>query len=197
MSDAKLRDLQRRALAGDRDAEARLLGELVRLGRLTPERAQVAALVGHPTTAEALGVAVETPATLWAWVRAVAEADREAGHRALLAACGVVRPVWESENAGDGRFGVLEDACAEWIAGQRETHVLEVAVLDMPYPSPISYPPNRAARVVRALALSLLAEGEAPHLLDGLRYAHQTAPSELKAAITAAVGGWIQCKIRI
>jgi hypothetical protein len=55
VADARVRDLERAAGAGDVDARARLLVERVRAGRLTQERLELAAYCGHPAAREVLG----------------------------------------------------------------------------------------------------------------------------------------------
>lgn len=55
MADARVRDLERAAGAGDVDAQARLLVERVRAGRLTQERLELAAYAGDAAALTALG----------------------------------------------------------------------------------------------------------------------------------------------
>lgn len=57
MADERQRELERKASAGDVEAEAKLLLERVRSGDLTEERLKLAAYLGHEPAAVAVGIA--------------------------------------------------------------------------------------------------------------------------------------------
>jgi hypothetical protein len=187
--DADLRKLERDAHGGDADAQARLLAERVRRGLLQPERQRVAALlgVGDDGTASLTG---------WAWLAALAKAGPEAGLRTALAGAAHVQPVWERGTPEDDRFAVGLAACEAWLLRPNadSRRIAVEAALQLPDPSPISYPPNRAARALRFVGRAIEADGEEkrlPLLLDGLRFAHQTSTSnDLRAAIIGALLPW-------
>ena len=188
MPDADLRQLEREAQGGDADAQARLLAERVRRGLLNPERQRVAAL---------LEVGGEAPLTGWAWLAALVNSGPEAAIRTALAAAVQVQPVWERGTPNDDRFAVALAACDVWLqrpSGDTRQQAIEAA-LGIPDPSPISYPPNRAARVLRFLGRAIKADCEEdrrPLLLDGVRFAHQTSvSSELREAIQGALMPWL------
>jgi hypothetical protein len=65
VADDRLRDLERRAQAGDLEAQARLLRERLRAGDLTQGRLELAAYLGHEPARVALGpTAPDEPADL-------------------------------------------------------------------------------------------------------------------------------------
>ncbi len=193
MSDADLRQLEREAQGGDAEALSRLLAEQIRRGLLQPERQRVAILLG-------LGGDEATP-TGWQWLAALVQAGPEAALRTSIAAAAHVQSVWERGNPGDDRFRLALAACDAWLrAPSEESRSAAVSTaLNVPDPSPISYPPNRAARALRFVGRAIQADGEdsrRPLLLDGLRFAHQTSTSsELRATIMDKIVPWVRLNV--
>ncbi|MCW8139327.1 MAG: hypothetical protein KIT58_10540 [Planctomycetota bacterium] len=85
MTDQRLRALERDALHGDVEAQARLLLERVRVGDLTEERLRLAAYLGDERARLALGEsAPEPPDDIVAWVRGLDALGSEVATRVAL-----------------------------------------------------------------------------------------------------------------
>jgi hypothetical protein len=106
MSDARLRDLERRATQGDLDARRDLLQLRLRSGRLDRERLQLTAYLGDVTAREVCGDrrwAVPPGAARWGtpiaapldWVEGLRAWGKEAAVRAAVAAARVMLEPWE------------------------------------------------------------------------------------------------------
>ena len=117
MSDARTRELERRALLGDHEAQVRLLRARVRAGDLPIERLRLAAYLGHAPSREALGEEALPPADLQAWIRGLAAHPDSvlAGVRAAVVAAERVLPLWEAERPNDDRPRLLIAATVAWI----------------------------------------------------------------------------------
>ncbi|MCA8926133.1 MAG: hypothetical protein KDD82_30280 [Planctomycetes bacterium] len=118
MADARRRDLERDAAAGDELAAARALVERQRAGDLELRRLELGSYLGDDDCARALGLLgrqVERPPDPEAWVEGMPGHGMEANVRVLLAA---VRPslpalaLWSPEVAWD----VLRDTTEAWLA---------------------------------------------------------------------------------
>lgn len=86
MSDARLRELERQAAAGDADARARLLLERERLGHFTRERLALAAHAGDPVARRALDLPAQDGLDLLAWARGFYAFGQHACVRGVAAA---------------------------------------------------------------------------------------------------------------
>lgn len=113
--DERLRGLERRAQDGDLDAAAALLVERIRVGALPRARVALAAHLGSPAAARALGVDPAPPtADLFEWFARMGACGAPAIVRALVAAARVVLPAFEEMARGDERPARALDAAAAW-----------------------------------------------------------------------------------
>lgn len=116
MSDERLRELERRwRETRAADDEAAYLAERVRVGDLTSERLSLAAYVGHPAAAKAIGDGpsdtlldpIELVEGLERWGRAVTV-------RACVAAATSILRWWERDHPTDGSVARTLEAVRAW-----------------------------------------------------------------------------------
>jgi hypothetical protein len=129
--DDRLRRLTREVATGDAGARARLLAERLRAGDLGEDRLRLAAHLGDPAAAAALGRELLLPPTITItrWVRGLAEPSRggawpvwarEAYVRAAAAAGRIVLPGLDPALAERGRAAV--DALDAWVRCPCDEH---------------------------------------------------------------------------
>lgn len=110
-----MRELERAVEQGGVEAQARLLWEGVRRGRVDLERLRLAAHVGHAAARVALGAqAPAPPADLRACVRGLEAWGQEALVRAALAAAGRVLHLFGADGAAAEGEGAADDVLRAW-----------------------------------------------------------------------------------
>jgi hypothetical protein len=124
VTDARRRDLERRARAGDLEAEAQLLIERRRDGEIAPHGLDLLAYAGAPAARMALGPeAPPQPASLEAWVRGLEPWGRVAWVRAAVAAARLLLPLQAERDPRDTRPREAVEAAEAWLAADTDAAI--------------------------------------------------------------------------
>jgi hypothetical protein len=117
--DERLRDTQRRAQAGDVDAEASALRQRARSGELGPEDLELLVYVGHAPACRALDRAPPPPRPdeVEDWVRGLARWGRRVEVVAAIAAARLVLSMFESTHPHDVRPRRALELAEAWAEG--------------------------------------------------------------------------------
>jgi hypothetical protein len=124
MSDDRLREVEREAALGDQAAQARLLVERVRRGRLELERLRLAAWLGDPTARLALGADKDDGSSSGrrarvrrdGWTVALAAWGQEALVRAAYVVASESMRHWKRHYRDDTRLPGVLHAVGAWIS---------------------------------------------------------------------------------
>ncbi len=158
MSDARLRELERRwRESGAVEDEAALLRERLRQGALGSSRLELAADLGHPGAASALGRAPASAAALVdpGWAVRTAAAGAEAAVRCAAAAARACLPLHRWHRPGDDVPERVLETVEAWLDCPCPPHTRAAAAWAL-YPAAppglagLGYLAHRVARVVGA-----------------------------------------------
>jgi len=156
MADARERELERQADAGDAPAAAQLLVERVRAGSLPRVRLELAAYLQYPAATRALellGKEVEVPADPEDWVLGMIGRGHEANARVVWAAirpCLPALALWSPEV--DWRC--IETTVAAWLAEPAAAPLARLVELTEPLAAERTYPGDTEPAGAAASALT-------------------------------------------